>query len=570
MKALSLLKFNIEAFCIYESLMKKAIHSIFKPNQFLLISAWLTLVVISLLSRSFLPIDETRYVTVAWNMYLDHNYWVPHLNGETYSHKPPLLFWLINLGWQFFGVNNWWPRLLPSLFALGALFITRKVAKILWPQRSEVGDVAAFILLGSGLWAVFTTATMFDMILAFFTLWAIWGLLVASQGEQLRGGVYVALAVAGGLLTKGPTMLLQIMPLALLAPWWAQSPLKPQSWFSWYRLVLLSIVLGIGLLLLWAVPAGIIGGEKYQHEIFWGQTANRMVQSFAHRRPLYWYFPILPIILFPWLFALPIWRAFGQLRLVSSEIGIRFCMAWAIPVFIAFSAISGKQPHYLLPIIPAISLLMARGIQGIKEIYPIDRIIMALVGALIGCVIIYLPIYHQQHYLAPWILGISPINGILLMMISIGLMLITKTIKQFLLNTTFLGVSVVIVLYVGIIHATGLAYNLEPISQKIKQIEDQQIPIANLGKYPGQFNFLGRLKYSPTEIDANQIEGWFDKNPNGLMIAYFDKAHPLGQIQVEYKQPYRAIWLAILTKQQWNAWLETHHESSVQLNDINE
>ena len=65
---------------------------------------WLVLVVVSLFSRSYLPIDETRYVTVAWNMYLNHDYWVPYLNGDTYSHKPPLLFWLMNIGWQIFAM----------------------------------------------------------------------------------------------------------------------------------------------------------------------------------------------------------------------------------------------------------------------------------------------------------------------------------------------------------------------------------------------------------------------------------------------------------------------------------
>ena len=67
---------------------------------------WLALVLVSLFSRSYLPIDETRYVTVAWNMFLNHDFLVPYLNGETYSHKPPLLFWLMNLGWALFGVND--------------------------------------------------------------------------------------------------------------------------------------------------------------------------------------------------------------------------------------------------------------------------------------------------------------------------------------------------------------------------------------------------------------------------------------------------------------------------------
>ena len=45
-----------------------------------------------ILLRPLLPVDETRYLTVAWEMWTSGSYIVPHLNGEPFSHKPPLLF----------------------------------------------------------------------------------------------------------------------------------------------------------------------------------------------------------------------------------------------------------------------------------------------------------------------------------------------------------------------------------------------------------------------------------------------------------------------------------------------
>ena len=59
--------------------------------------------------RPLWPVDETRYASVAWEMWLRGDFLVPHINGEPYSHKPPLLFWLIQAGWALFGVNDWWP-----------------------------------------------------------------------------------------------------------------------------------------------------------------------------------------------------------------------------------------------------------------------------------------------------------------------------------------------------------------------------------------------------------------------------------------------------------------------------
>ena len=46
----------------------------------------------------------------------------------------------------------------------------------------------------------------------------------------------------------------------------------------------------------WALPAAAAGGEDYANHILWGQTAGRVVESFAHRRPFWWYLPLLPLL----------------------------------------------------------------------------------------------------------------------------------------------------------------------------------------------------------------------------------------------------------------------------------
>ena len=533
---------------------------------------WLGLVLVSLFSRSYLPIDETRYVTVAWNMFLNHDYLVPYLNGETYSHKPPLLFWLMNIGWQIFGVNDWWPRLLPSFFALGAVWMTQKIALRLWPQRPQIAYVAALVLMGSGIWAVFTTATMFDMLVTFFTVLGAWGLLLAWQGESKKGWAYVVLAIAGGLLAKGPTILLQVLPLAVLAPWWMGASAQKISLKKWYFAILVAVVLGALILLAWAIPAGIMGGAQYQHEIFWGQTADRMVKSFAHRRPVYWYLPMLPVMLFPWLFALPVWRALSNATKAIQENGVRFCIAWFVPVFVAFSFISGKQPHYLLPIVPAFALLVARGWdEASAKITWLDKALPALIGAVLGAVLIYLPTYHQHHYLAPWVVNIPTWAGALLALGSVVIMLLgVLTPVQYIRRITLLGLLAIGVLYVGVIRVAGAAYDVTNLSHYLKGLQDQNIPLSNVGKYHGQFNFLGRMVKSPDPLAEGELDAWFAAHPNGRVIMYFDKARPIGDVQPEYTQPYRALTAGVLTQSQWQAWSKQVHVPAAIDNDVSE
>ncbi|WP_256360578.1 ArnT family glycosyltransferase [Methylomonas koyamae] len=75
-------------------------------------------------------------------MWLRGDFLVPYLNGHTYSHKPPLLFWLIQAGWGVFGVNDWWPRLVGPLAALVNLLLVRRLAAMLWPGQADVAGLA--------------------------------------------------------------------------------------------------------------------------------------------------------------------------------------------------------------------------------------------------------------------------------------------------------------------------------------------------------------------------------------------------------------------------------------------
>ena len=75
-----------------------------------LLALWFALLLLSLLTRPLLPVDETRYLAVAWEMWQRGDFLVPFLNGAPYSDKPPLFFWLMHAGWWLFGVTEWWPR----------------------------------------------------------------------------------------------------------------------------------------------------------------------------------------------------------------------------------------------------------------------------------------------------------------------------------------------------------------------------------------------------------------------------------------------------------------------------
>jgi 4-amino-4-deoxy-L-arabinose transferase-like glycosyltransferase len=316
--------------------------------------------VASIWLRPLWPVDETRYAGVAWEMWLRGDFLVPYLNGEPYSHKPPLLFWLIHLGWALFGVNDWWPRLVAPLCALGSVPLLLKMERLLWGRSG----LSPWILFGTLLFAAFITLTMMDLLLMLCAMAGMIGVLNLSGQKRISGLLWLGAGIGLGVLAKGPVILLHVLPAALVAPWWAPE-LKGRlgrSYSLYYLDLLLGVLLGAAIALAWAVPAAWAGGETYREAIFWGQTAGRVADSFAHRAPWWYYLPLLPLILFPWFVIPRFWTGLGSIR---KEQSTRFLAAWLVLTLVVFSLVSGKQAKYLLPCLPGFALLAGRALaQG--------------------------------------------------------------------------------------------------------------------------------------------------------------------------------------------------------------
>src|SRR5262245_27327520 len=94
-------------------------------------------------------------------MWLRDDWLVPHLNGAPYSDKPPVLFWLILVGWRISGVSEWWPRLIGPLCALANGALTVVLARRLWPDHPRDRTAPAFLYVA--LWAAYSTLVLFDL-----------------------------------------------------------------------------------------------------------------------------------------------------------------------------------------------------------------------------------------------------------------------------------------------------------------------------------------------------------------------------------------------------------------------
>ena len=516
---------------------------------------WASLVLAALFMRPILPIDETRYLSVAWDMWLREDYLVPHLNGVAYSHKPPLLFWLINIGWAVFGINEIWPRLIAPLFGLGCLALTSLLGRRLYPD-TLVHFLAPLLLVGCYYWGVYTTLTMFDLILTFWTLVGFYGLVLVWHGSMFLGWLFFGFAIGLGILTKGPINLVFLLPSAILGPYWSKSN-GIISKLRWYRGLLPSMLLGAIIALLWAIPAGEAGGATYKEAILWGQSAGRIVESFAHKKPIWWYICILPGLVLPWIiwpsFIRGLWQLIftkGSIKTWGADPKIRYLIIWILFPLLVISIISGKQPHYLLPIFPALALgasvvilkLDQRAIIGRR----LDLIPIAVVIIVFGGIILFSPTITAMLGKPEYGKDVIILWSIPLFVSSLFL-LIRPPISIINRCLTISIISVILVITIHGISKPRLdkAYDLRKISNILLNAQKQGYIIANMDKYHGQYNFLGRLIRPIVVTDSKLLEGWLKKNLKSKIVSYHysspEKNRP------EYFQAFRGRYIAI-----WN------------------
>ncbi|MBV8158514.1 MAG: glycosyltransferase family 39 protein, partial [Dyella sp.] len=247
---------------------------------------WLLLLLPLLVVLPPVPIDETRYLSIAWEMRQTGSWVTLHLNGSPYFDKPPLLFWLLNLAWSVLGVSLWSSRALVVLCGVGCVALCQRLEKRLSPDAS---GQAPWLLLGLIFLALFTGVVMFDVLLCACVLLGF--VAIADYVQEGRTGAlwWLFVASAFGLLAKGPVMLLHLAGPILTAPWWTAN--GPRA--SWRRVLTMLVVALLGGLpvLGWAWAAVHHLSAADADNLLLRQTAGRVVQSFAHNRPIWWYLP---------------------------------------------------------------------------------------------------------------------------------------------------------------------------------------------------------------------------------------------------------------------------------------
>ncbi len=510
--------------------------------------------VVAFSQRPILPVDETRYLTVAWEMWASGDWLVPHLNGQPYSHKPPLLFWLINLAWTLGGPSALAARLVVLAAGVASALLTGFIARLLWPQVRGIGPWAVMTYAAIGVIALFNSLVMFDGLLTFSVLLATCGMLLVWRRGRIGWWALAAAGLALGVLAKGPVALLHFLAVGALASLVVACE-APGGRRGWYLGLGAAVLGGAALALIWALPAAIHGGPEYREMILWGQTADRMVKSFAHARPWWYYLPLLPVMALPWGWWPALWRRARLNGWVTGSQAARFCLIWFAAVFVAFSLISGKQIHYLLPALPAAALIIARVILAPGAaprrrdlLLPfLPMLAVGLAGPLLEIAdSLGLPdslpqtVFFFERQRADW-----PAWSLL----AVLLLLLLATPARIKAQAASLAAAVALTLAAGHLIAapTFAIYDWSRVAPVVHQ--HQACGLAWFGDYAGELGFTARVTHPVERTTPSRMARWLAAHPGGVAINKGLEAEqaarlPAPDLTMSYRAKQLALWIA--------------------------
>ncbi len=307
--------------------------------------------------RKLVRPDEGRYSEIPREMAVSGDWITPRLNAIKYFEKPPLQYWATATAYKVFGEHHWTARLWPALSGLLCVLLIYVAGRRLF--GAVVGFYAALILAASPGFIIVAQINTLDMGLTLFMTATLASLLLAlnEPAPQKSPWMIAAWAFAAlAMLSKGLVgIVLPGMVFVAYLLWHRDWQMLARLRWGW------GLPLFIAIAAPWFVLVQMANPEFF--DFFFIREHFSRFSSNVHRRTGgWWYFvPILAFSMLPWMAQLPRALADGW-RSVSSGNRFhprRFLVLWAVLIFLFFSVSGSKLPSYIVPIFPALALLMA-------------------------------------------------------------------------------------------------------------------------------------------------------------------------------------------------------------------
>ncbi|MDQ6624428.1 MAG: glycosyltransferase family 39 protein [Verrucomicrobiota bacterium] len=317
--------------------------------------------------------DEPRFAEASREMLQRGDYVVPFFNDHFRFDKPPLTYWLQTISYRSLGQNDFAARL-PSAIAAALT----AVLLLAWGERlgpARIGWWAAIIFTTAFQTFLHAKAAVADMWLVLFMTAAQWAGYELLRDRLTSGSApparrwwwifYLSLALA--FLAKGPIGWAPLLTLAVLKFLRRDLRLNERFLFAPGLAFMLTLVA------IWGVPALLrTHGEFFRIGIGRQVLARSVVVMEGHGggsivgyiATLPFYFVLIFVTFFPWSMKLP-WLTKRLLR--GRDPLDLYLISGAGVIFVIFTLVQTKLPHYTLPAFPLLALLLAKAWSDLPQ-----------------------------------------------------------------------------------------------------------------------------------------------------------------------------------------------------------
>ena len=430
--------------------------------------------------------DEPRYAQVAREMLARHDWITPTLGGKPWLEKPVLYYWQAMLSFSIFGVSDWAARV-PSaidatLMVLGVYLFLRRLRPRFHLDGALMTAAAAGVV-------GFARAAATDMPLAaMFALammaWYAWW---ETSDKVYLAGFYACLALAT--LAKGP-----------VAPFLAVAIIVLFSVFAKDFTIILKTLWIPGMVLFvviaapWYLAVQVRNPEFFRVFILEHNLARFGTNLYHHPQPFWFYIPVAALGLVPWIVftaasAVETIRGWWSERTALFESGdalSAFLIIWLAVPILFFSISQSKLPGYILPALPAGTVLVAEYLRRHVDDESKPSLGLVILHAIVAAapvvpalMIVYLV---TQHHL-PWGKGTAIAIAVALILAGgIAVTLRSKLGLRMLRFVTLIPVVVAVgaLVKIGASEADG-ALSARPIAKQLSQMETKPMPVAVFG-----------------------------------------------------------------------------------------
>lgn len=359
--------------------------------------------------------DEAFYAESSREMVASGDWVTPHYNYENRFQKPILYYWLSSATYLVTGASEMGARFWAAMAGLGLVLVTAAAGRR-WYDESTGLLAGAIVATNFGYFSIGRMALP-DLPLTFCITLAIWAALVSTLEQERSPRKFVILAAIGlgmGFLMKGPVGL--IIPLIVIVP---VLMIERRSIALTPSDIVLGFVIMVAIALPWYVVMWMRHGNEYLQSFFVGDNYQRFATDrFNDPRPWWFYLPVVAGGLLPWTPLALTWLGpitqFLRGRRSVGTIDLRLLL-WALLPLIFYSLSVGKQPRYILPVLPPLALLLAssivertqewRGLEGVRSTP--RRALPIVIGSLLSGVFfvtLAVLLYRAQ----PLLINVSP------------------------------------------------------------------------------------------------------------------------------------------------------------------